>query len=346
MASKNQPNLELCATTGDLQLVKGTMAYPEKMSNKLGIYVPPVIGKREVYALGNDPNATRFPCNETGNSYAMYVFAQIAAEITKVKTTPPPQSDSEDDDEEIAAAPAAPKKKSTRVGERDIAIAVMKREAQRLNSLAGYGDAEAITTRMARVYWHILKGFCCDGKYNGHLAHVMLTFVKIRLGSIPRSGDELRAAMMAFQEMHKDFVADSKFSVGLGYWTLPLVHLLNGHMIHIGATPIAFHQEMKEDGKVEERDRRENSKSIYVKRKATDSPKKTPKSSKKKKRPESEVVEVTVERRTDVVDEWIKYANKYHGVKIKMNPGVAKPVNPEPPAKKPKNALRGLTLDL
>ena len=348
MAPQNQPDAAFYATTGDKALALLTMSYPENPTNKLGIYIPPAMGKREVFSLGNDPNATRFPCNEPKNEYAKFLLAKIADKITTIKNAPPSDSDSEaedEDEEEVVASPKGKKKTPKRISERQIAITVMKEEAARLNELAGFGDGEPITTRMAKVYWHVLKGFTDTSEYNETLDDAMFLFVKIRLGMIPRAGDEFQAAMMAFQEMHKTFITDTKFSVGLGYWTLPLVHLLNGHMIQLECTPIAFHQLMDKDKEVEGHDRRKNSKPIYVNRKSSESPNKQSKS-KKKKRCTLETVEVTVERRTDVIAEWIEYALIHHSEQVELNLGIEKPVNPEPPAKKPKNAQRGLSLDL
>ena len=127
----------------------------------------------------------------------------------------------------------------TRVGEKASCNRVMEAEAERLMDLGLY-DQEDITQRRLAVYWRVMCGFNTDNDDNAVLDDILVNFARVRLGDINKNCDELGAAVWAVKKYYDDTTDDSN-DTGPGMWTLPVVHLLNGHMIHHGYTPIAFH---------------------------------------------------------------------------------------------------------
>ena len=121
--------------------------------------------------------------------------------------------------------------------------------------------------------WRIFRGFNNgqdlheDEDYqpglNSELMDIACTWAKIRLGHIPYELDEFRAAIKAVQLYYLDNVSDNKV-IGKGPWTLPAVHLLNGHLKEREFTPIAFSPFEDEDERVERDERQAHSTQIWV----------------------------------------------------------------------------------
>ena len=94
--------------------------------------------------------------------------------------------------------------------------------------------------------WKVFVGFSTpqkEGKphFNRQLQLVLHFFAMIRLGSAGYGYelDEFFAAMKACQLYHLAVTPDDD-AEGKGPWTLAMVHLLNGHLINRGFTPITF----------------------------------------------------------------------------------------------------------
>ena len=95
----------------------------------------------------------------------------------------------------------------------------------------------------------VMKGFNTDHDGNYLLDDVALKFSQIRLGFNPRETDELGAAMIAVELCYIKSQGFKK-EVGNSSWTLPIVHMLNDHLILRKVTPINFHPIGSEDDKV------------------------------------------------------------------------------------------------
>lgn len=149
-----------------------------------------------------------------------------------------------------------------RVGERDSCNLIMEEEAIRLMNLGNYGT-EDITQRRLTVFWRVMCGFNSDGDGNAVLDQILVNFCRVRLGDIAKNCDELGAAVWAVKIYYDSITVDSA-DTGSGLWTLPVVHLLNFHMIHRGMTPIAFHQIGDTDDEVAINERAAHSDLIHV----------------------------------------------------------------------------------
>ena len=142
--------------------------------------------------------------------------------------------------------------------------AIMEEETARLINLADYAP-EPLNQRRRTVMWNILCGFNEYNDGNQVLDEILSTFCRIRFGDIPKDCDEFAAAVWAVKIYYDDVTPDS-VDTGPGMWTLPIVHLLNGHMLHRGMTPLAFHHLGEQDDHVATHERATHSNSIWLNR--------------------------------------------------------------------------------
>ena len=160
-----------------------------------------------------------------------------------------------------------------------------------------------------------------ENTFNGELHWIAVTYAKIRMGVIPYPGDKLRAAMHAVQLYYLEKCTDNTVT-GKGAWTLPVVHLLNGHLVHgHNATPIAFKPGQDDDENCEKNERKNNSREIHVNGNM-----------------------IKVESRDSVIRELRGIIRDYDGgdpVEIPPDEGPPAPPPPgaEPVAKKPRRSL-------
>lgn len=217
----------------------------------MGIQLPDNKPVTKVYANGQNA-AARF--NEPENFYGQRILAKTMDLMTarSKKTIAELQTES-------------PGKKINRVGEREFMDKVFKEESELLNSQAGYDpeSLESMTNRRLTVMWNIMSGFNTDHDGNLVLDEITLTYAKVRAGEIGLHQDEMGAAVYAVQKYFRRVIKDCK-DEGTGMWTLPAVHLLNGHLIHRGLTALAFHPVMEHDDLIRDEQRKVNSEVKWI----------------------------------------------------------------------------------
>ena len=108
-----------------------------------------------------------------------------------------------------------------------------------------------------------MLGFSTDHDRNKVFNAIVKTYIKIHLGALPFNRDEFMAAVSACQLYYLAVIKDNK-ELGLGHWTLPMVHMLRGHMIHVGLTLFAFSPLYEKDQQVMKDERKKNSKQIWI----------------------------------------------------------------------------------
>ena len=223
-----------------------------RAGNGIGVFLAPVPTTANVLAT---PVGDAAKMNEPTNRYAVKCLSLVIADMRHRTDNRPARDD--DDDE------GTPNRGGiNRVGERQSVNTVMVRQAEELITLGNY-EPEVLTQRRLTVYWNLMSGFNSDDDNNEALDMVLFHFCRVRLGDLNKDCDEFSAAVWAVKSYYNDTIADS-VDQGKGMWTLPAVHLLNGHMIHRGMTPIAFHQDAEQDEQVALTERAANSVTIWL----------------------------------------------------------------------------------
>ena len=101
-----------------------------------------------------------------------------------------------------------------------------------------------LTMRHLNVYWKVFCGFGKNTLVNVELQLILHFFALIRLGVIGFEGmfTEHAAAMFACNLYYRATCKDNKGGVKESDtgWSIGLLHLLNGHLIHRGFTPITM----------------------------------------------------------------------------------------------------------
>ena len=195
------------------------------------------------------------PINEPGNNYASKLMGMIMYNLRKVQEgsvaiapTPktktscraskrlksPPQSQLEEGDDEKKAAGGKPP-------ERKVACQILVQEVEEMSKEFGW-IADDTGKRRANIFWKCMNSFKDLSKpYNTGIDTIVFQYAKIRLGQSPYNLDEFKAAVRAVQ---LDYEEREKGDYGSGSWTLPIVHLMNGSLIHRGLIPITFHNKL------------------------------------------------------------------------------------------------------
>ena len=161
-----------------------------------------------------------------------------------------------------------PEASKNRTGERLSFDRVMKAEAAELAELLDV-EEEQMTSRRLTAIWNVMCGF--KGRYgnpdakkgkNCELDKILLEYAKIRLGTNKFDVDEFGAATQACFTYYLGKIKDNKH-LGTGVWTLPLVHLLHGHMVERGCQGIQFHCERDRDDSIRANQRQESSRVLW-----------------------------------------------------------------------------------
>lgn len=221
----------------------------------LGVYLAPHPTTANVVTT---PTGDCVHLNEPNNLYAKKLLTKIIYHMRARQENRAAENEDNDDDDEVPT----PRRAGNRIGERRSMDAIMNHEAERLIDLGNY-TPEPITQRRRQVYRLVLCGFTTETYTNETLDQILVNFVRIRLGDFPKDCDELGAAVWAVKMFYDDVVPDSNES-GRGLWTLPVVHLLNGHMIHRGMFPLAFHQDGDRDEQIGNNERAAHSDTIWI----------------------------------------------------------------------------------
>ena len=141
---------------------------------------------------------------------------------------------------------------------------VFAAEAKRLALLADM-NVEHFNTKHRQYAHAIMRGFNTDPHETGNTRLENLTdvYFRIRLGYEPYDLDEYTAAMKAVQVDYtsKPFAT---MSDGQGPWTLPIVHLLNGHLVFRKMAPIAFRPRYTDDEAHAKHAREKNSRTVWI----------------------------------------------------------------------------------
>ena len=216
-----------------------------------GIFLPRVTTMERVLATPVGDSAMM--C-ESNNRYAIKVVSLI---INDMRTRTDNRPNADEDEEE------SPRRRSIhRVGERASVDTVLTDQAAELATLGNF-TPEPLTQRRLTTYWYIMCGFNADDEYNGQLDNILHNYARIRLGDINKDCDEFGAAVWSIKMYYDDMTTDSN-DQGPGIWTLPGIHLLNGHLIHRGMTPISFHQVGDMDEQVAAPERVAHSDTIWL----------------------------------------------------------------------------------
>ena len=219
---------------------------PFASSGPLGI----MLADHPVACVLSKPNGDCIKFNETKNVYGLKVASLIMSDLKQRKR------------EETDATAKA------RTGERLSFDRVMTAEAKQLAELLDV-EEEQITARRLTAMWHVMCGFkgsynCSDIKKskNGELDKILLEYAKIRLGTNKLDVDEFGAATQACCLYYLEKIKDNK-RTGTGVWTLPLVHLLHGHMIERGSQGIQFHCDRDRDDEIRGNERQQSSQVMW-----------------------------------------------------------------------------------
>ena len=254
--------------------------------------------------------------NEPTNQYGLYLVALIIDKvrnfvINEKSGTPstPASATRSAKKRKIEDQDGSPQKRGGGdLPEGRYCIEVIVEEHERLTKLAEFPTEKINPSRHAPTYKAVMNAFNTDGRCNKALDDILIFFIKIRLGMIPDEGSEFKAAVTACQQYYLTRTSDVK-SAGSGPWTLPLVHLLNGHLYHVKLPTITFLPTRDDDVKFAEPERVKNSKTIWVMH---------PTKNKK--------VECSVETRYDVIKAYKDYVAKFHPtVVVELNEEVQAP---------------------
>ena len=262
-----QPNRQFYQMRSELRLWPRELPYPATIRG-MGSFLSPCEGTKIVYA---NRAYDRMRFNEPNNLYGMYIASLTLEEIrlqkegkstrvppspvktSKKKTSNAIQNVNETGAED-AETPDTPSKHGGRPSEFIPFKCIMKESANELAERGNYVEPN-LTERRLQFYWKIQTGFATEGNRNAILDQILLKYVKIRLGFIQCNLDEFRAALRAVSMVYIDLTKDMKVELKYVVWTLPGVHYLNGHMLHLEMTPIAFHQDGERDNQVASEER-------------------------------------------------------------------------------------------
>ena len=233
----------------EAKLINNHLPY---IPNRLGLGVSLVDQVAPHQVLVNDAQ-DRVRFNEKKNLYAVKLIGLIMKQmrLTKNMATTPDKNKDKDDARKI-----------NRVGERKSFDIVLKKEAESLATEAGYAPEE-LTNRRLNVIWKIMTGFNSEDPFNAELDKILGIYAKIRLGHTPYFFDEVEAALKAVQLYYLEVCKDNK-TQGQGAWCLPVLHLLNGHMILRGLNPITFHPNVDKDEELRVNLRAKHNTSIWI----------------------------------------------------------------------------------
>lgn len=262
MSANNAPKLTI-----EEQLTMGlsSVKIPEvpAASIKMYPYTPTPIGlgielnTQVPHQVWVTTSGDSFQFNERKNKYGLMLATSIVEEVRKTFDAKREKVKANEKSGNMDL-----KKEACRVGERDSCDRVFLAEGQRLSSLGNFAP-EKITTRQLKLCWHVMCGFNVSGNgFNLKLEEILLDFCRIRLGICPSETDEFTAAISAVQKAFLRTTKDTK-QTGNGIWTLPLVHLLNGHLHARRMTTLAINADATKDEDMEVF-RANHTKSIWI----------------------------------------------------------------------------------
>ena len=143
-------------------------------------------------------------------------------------------------------------KKGTRIGAAASLHQVLLDEQYRFCKL-GQIAPEALGERRLKIYANIFKGFnVASDPHNRVLDQIIGIYAKIRLVMAPEYAfrhDEYEAMAKAVILYYREVQGDQGKN-GHGAWTLPAVHLLNGHLVARKLIPLTFDPDIHEDRKI------------------------------------------------------------------------------------------------
>ena len=210
------------------------------------------LAQKEPVPVCTDKQGNSFPFNERANKAGLHAASIIVADMAHrkdeaikalEKKAAEDAAEAEDDE---TVDPTAPQKKKQiiRIGERKSSDTLFR---DWLKALVKDGNCavEGMNKRRLNLCWNVMAGFNSDdANFNPALDRIQGVSHKVRLGIIPSKTDELTAAMKAVIACCLETTSDNK-TKGNGPWTLPIVHILNGHFKARGHPQITFHH--KED---------------------------------------------------------------------------------------------------
>ena len=170
--------------------------------------------------------------NEPDNHYGMYVLSKtmdILSQKKKEASERRLRSDDTDNEEEEDKDDIEKTKSTAGLSvERTMVTKLFQAESKKMTNDMGM-QKDHCTTYHGKYLHMLMRGFNTNDMYNPHLTELLTFFCKIRLGYLPFNLCELYSAMKAVQ-LH---FLDKSFggAEGAGPWTLPALHLLNGHLI-------------------------------------------------------------------------------------------------------------------
>lgn len=188
---------------------------------------------RKIATVFATPSGDAIPFNEPKNEYGLKIAGLIVADMRLRKDSAAATLDTPKKGDSA-------KKSGGKLGERASFDLVLRQEQERLADLLQI-EGEPLNDRRLKAMWKVMVGFRPSPGPNVELDAILLGFAKIRLGvfAFRYQYDEFGAATRACQDYYLCTIKDNS-AIGVGEWTLPLIHLLNGHMIQRGLTPIEF----------------------------------------------------------------------------------------------------------
>ena len=272
----------------DAEKVLTEARIPFRPTGGLGSYIPASnLSMTDVLMnRGGDALPSTYGLN---NSYAKYVGAMVLHHMHQRR-------------DELAEGQADTP--TTRVGE-DISIDyVLAQEVNRLSALARH-EPSTPGSRACRLFRSLLKGYNDEGN-NSELDTIVRNFIEVRLGITGYDTDEYGAAIRAVLLKWEENNGVS--APRLSYWTLPFVHLLNGHLQAEQLPPIAFHPRMERNLELKRGHRALTSNTIWVINE------------------QNEHVQAKVENRPEVIAEYVRWMEDNFGTVV----AVAADVGPPP----------------
>ena len=203
----------------------------------LGIQLSP--GKPMTNVVAN-PSGDCVRFNGRDNAYAMKILSLLISDMSERKA------------------------ERARVGEFDSFSSIIKDEGEELmESLAL--EPEQINDRRVKLMWRIFKGYNSDTETNEELDDIAVRYAKIRLGAPGHrfKADEYQAAFEAIKAHYLQHIADNH-TTGRAHWAIPMVVLLNYHLISRGLAPICFSTVANEDEHARITERAAHSNTIVV----------------------------------------------------------------------------------
>ena len=216
--------------------------------------------------------------------------------------------------------------KINRISERHYFKVVISEEVPRLQQLTGI-PPELMTTRHQIAAWKLFCGF--NKNYtsrNSELEKVVITYIKIRLGIIPREVTEVGAAIIAFQQYLLESVNSAVIAKNeSGWWCLPLIYVLSEYMQYRKLPEIPLGDTRQLDAEADKQ-RKARCKAIGVvvslQRK---------KSNKKRKK----MIQAVVAASNETQKRYIDYAKAKHHLTLEPPEPVKAPANAEDPEAPP-----------